>query len=278
MKEVLELRINNTFSTLLPTSIVGDDSGPVTKIKIETGTPEFQSVKEIAEKVKKEHTESFFYGWSIKRNYNKKEIEHAALFHLIISNVFEPAGEECGTLYDETADCEICGSNRKQLTPLTLKQNSIPKKDISQTIAGEIVISEKFVIACQQRGLKGLITNPIVFNKGNSNFFQLIASSQAELSQKTIAGINPFDLSISNEGEIYKCPKGHTIGLNLLSEPYLLNSPSIKEYDFFESVQKTGIKRGLLRPAPIYFCSPAFKKMIDEEKLTGFAFEVAHID
>jgi len=77
------------------------------------------------------------------------------------------------------------------------------------------------------------------------------------------------------EREVYKCPKGHTIGLNLLSEPYVLKIAVIDEYDYFVSRQKIGVKRGLLRPEPIYLCSQSFRTMVLEEKLTGFDFEIA---
>jgi hypothetical protein len=275
MKEIIELRINNTFSNLLPSSIAGKDIGPVTKIKIEKGSSEYQSIKELAEKVKAKNTESFFYGWGIKRSYGKKELANATLFHLFIANVFEPTGEECGTLYDEeTAACEICGANRKQVSPLILKKGTIPKKDIARTIGGEVVVSEKFVNAVRQRNLKGLQLSTI----NGEKYYQLTADKEIELSPNTIVGINPFDLSTSSEGEIYKCPKGDTIGLNLLSEPYVTDSPLIKEFDFFASRQKIGVKRGLLRPEPIYFCSPAFRQMVVEEKLSGFEFEIANID
>lgn len=274
MKEVCELRINNTFIDLLPKTIIGNDIGPVTRIKIEKGTSEYQSIKDIAEKIKAKNSESFFYGWGINRKYSKSELANALLFTLNMSNVFEPTGEECGTLYDETATCEICGANRKQVSPLILKKGTIPKKDIAKTIGGEVVVSEKFVNAVKQRNLKGLQLSPINVEK----YYQLTADTEIELTPKTIVGINPFDLSTSSEGEIYKCPKGHTIGLNLLSEPYVTDSPLIKEFDFFASSQKIGVKRGLLRPEPIYFCSPAFRQMVEEEKLSGFEFEIANIE
>lgn len=86
------------------------------------------------------------------------------------------------------------------------------------------------------------------------------------------------EVATSDDGEIYKCPKGDTIGLNLLSEPYVADNPLIKDFDFFASRQKLGVKRGLLRPEPIYFCSPAFRKMIEEEKLSGFEFEITNIE
>lgn len=274
MKEVCELRINNTFIDLLPKAIIGNDIGPVTRIKIEKGTSEYQLIKDIAEKVKAKNSESFFYGWGIKRKYSKSELANALLFNLNMSNVFEPTGEECGTVYDETTACEICGANRKQTSPLILKKGTIPKKDIAKTIGGEIVISEKFVNAVRQRNLKGLQFRPINIEK----YYQLTANTEIELSPNTITGINPFDLSTKNDGEIYKCPKGHTIGLNLLSEADVLNSPSINESDFFVSKQKVGVKRGLLRPEPICFCSQAFRKMVEDEKLSGFEFEIANIE
>ena len=272
MKEICELRINNVFNNLLPFNIIRKDIGVVTIIKIEKGSSEYQSIKKLAEEIKVKENESFFYGWGIKRIYNKRELANANLFHLIIANVFEPTGEDCGTLYCETTACEICGANRTQISPLTLKTGTIPKKDIAQTIGGEVVVSEAFVNAVRKRNLKGLNLTSINVEK----YYQLTASTEIELSPNTIAGINPFDLSTSSEGEIYKCPKGDTIGLNILSEPHVLNSPIIKEFDFFVSRQKIGVRRGLLQPEPIYFCSPAFKKMIEVENLTGFSFEIAN--
>lgn len=249
-------------------------------------------VKEISEKVKAINTESFFYGWGIKRSYSKKELDTATLFHIFISNVFEPTGEECGTLYDEMTACEICGANRVQIGSLILKKGKIPKKDIAETIGGEVVVSAKFVNAVNQRNLQGLMFTPVSFENSDSDYYQLTASKEIELSHHTVAGVNPFDYSEGSEEiefniqegdhgkfekEVYKCSKGHTIGLNLLSEPYVLKNQLIGGYDFFASKQKIGVKRGLLRPEPIYFCSPAFRKMIEEEKLTGFEFEIANI-
>lgn len=279
MKETLELRINYDYAHLLFKADEGKNLGTSVKVvELSKEDPRYNEIPIIAKRVQQKYDKAFFFGWEIKRKYSKKELEASTLLHLKIKTVFEPAGEECGTLYDETVSCEVCGANRKQISPLTLKHGSVPKKDIARTIAGEVVVSEKFAATCKQRELKGLLLEPIIFDKGTSNFFQLIASSQIELSHNTIAGINPFDLSTSSEGEIYKCPKGHTIGLNLLSEPHVLNIQPIGECDFYMSKQKVGVKRGLLRPEPIYFCSQAFRKMIEEERLTGFEFEIANIE
>lgn len=294
MKETLELRINYDYAHLLFNADEGKNLGTsVRVVELSKDDPRYDQIPIIAEKVRKKHSRGFLLGWKIKRKYSKKELDSAALLHMKIKATFEPAGEECGTLYDEVAACEICGANRKQKSSLILKQGSSPKKDIARTIAGEVVVSEKFATACGKRGLQGLLLRPVVFKDKASSYCQLVASTEIDLSPKTIAGVDPFDLSESSEGgkftisgvynlemgkEVYKCPKGHTIGLNLLSEPYVLQNPSLPEFDFLASKQKIGVKRGLLRPEPIYFCSPAFREMIEEEKLSGFDFEIANIE
>jgi hypothetical protein len=157
------------------------------------------------------------------------------------------------------------------------------------------VVSEKFAAACKQRGMKGLLFEAVIFEKGTSNHYQLVSSSpELDIADKTVAGRNPFDLSnddveaqefivsgdykVKFDKMVTKCPKGHLLGSRLISEPYILNSPSIKDYDFFITRQKLGAKQGLLRPEPLYLCSSAFRKMVEEEKLSGFKFEIAHIE
>lgn len=278
MKEIYEFRVRKKFSNLLPDTISGKDLGSIIKIQIDKSAIEFEIIKGLSEKIKETEKEFFFYGWSIKRKYSQKEFDNAKLLHLIIDTTFEPAGEECGTLYDESTACLICGADRKQISPLKLKRSSIPKKDIARTIAGEVVVSEKFALAIKERRLNGVILKPIVFNKSTAKYHQLNCSVEVELSRNTLAGVDPFDFSGTSEGEIYNCPNGDTIGLNLLSEPYIKQCSAINNYDFLVSKQKLGVKRGLLRPEPLFFCSTAFKQMIQDEKLSGFSFEVANVE
>lgn len=275
MKETLELRINYDYAHLLFRADEGKNMGTSVKVvELSKEDSRYRQVPIIAEEVRKKYNRKFFFGWQIGRKYSRRELDTAILLHLKIKTIFEPTGEECGTLYDETAACTVCGANGKQVSPLILEKGRIPKKDIAKTIGGEVVVSEKFVNAVRHRNLKGLQLGAVNVEK----YYQLTANMDIELSPNTIVGINPFDLSTSNEGEIYKCPKGDTIGLNLLSEPYVLASQSIGKYDFYASRQKVGVKRGFLRPEPIYFCSPAFRKMVEEEKLSGFEFEITNIE
>lgn len=279
MKETLKLRINLDYASMLFQENEGKNSGTSVKVvEISKDDPRYSLVPIIAKQIQQKYNKAFFFGWEIKRKYSDLELAKAKLLLMKIKTVFEPTGEECGTLFNETVSCEVCGANREQIGPLTLKYGSIPKKDISRTIAGEVLVSARFAEAAQKRGLKGIVLGPIISDNVRSDVFQLSASSQIDLSQNTLAGINPFDLSTSDKGEIYKCPNGHTIGLNLLSEPHVLDSQLIGENDFFMSKQKVGVKRGLLRPEAIYFCSQDFRMMVVEEKLSGFDFEIANID
>lgn len=293
MKEVLELKINYDYAHLLFREDEGKNLGTSVKlVEISKEDPRYEQIPIIEEEIRRKYGRGFFFSWKIKRKYSKKELDSATLFQLKIKQVFEPTGEECGTLFDETEACEICGANRRQTSPLILKKGTIPNKDIARTIGGEVVVSKKFANAVRQRNLKGLIFEPIRFAKDISDYYQLIVSTEIELSHNTIAGIDPFDLSESSDGssftipggyqfnlekEVYKCPKGHTIGLNQLSESYVVSNELISKYDLFKSKQKIGVKRGLLRPEVLYFCSPNFKQMVEEENLNGFEFEIAHI-
>ncbi len=278
MKEILSIRINYEFAHHLFAANEGKDLGTSVKlIEISRNDPRYNEIPAISKKVELKHNRSFFYGWEIKRQYSKKELDSAPLLHCKIKPVFEPAGEECGTVYDDTVACSICGAGGKQISPLKLSKGSIPKKDVARTIAGEIVVSHRFIDVAKKRGLKGLECEEIIFKKGDSNYFQLKSMTELELSSETIVGINPFDLSTSSGKEIYKCLNGDTIGLNLLSEPHVEKSDFIGQQDFLASKQTIGVRRGLLRPEPIYFCSQAFRNMVLDEKLTGFKFEIAHV-
>jgi hypothetical protein len=47
-------------------------------------------------------------------------LSSAQLFQLKINKVFEPAGEECGTEYNEGTACPFCGTGADQVSPLFL--------------------------------------------------------------------------------------------------------------------------------------------------------------
>ena len=141
--------------------------------------------------------------------------------------------------------------------------------------------------------MRGAIFEPVHFKNGLSTFYQLIAiAPKLSVSSSTVVGddvFNPmpeYDKCLSTElGDNpkqtvvhYKCPLGHLIGGNLISEPYIDSSAELEDFDIFASKQYYGVKLNLLRPEPLYFCSPALREMVLTEKLTGFDFQIARLD
>lgn len=288
MNEILELRVNLDYAHLLFKEDEGKKLG--TSIKLIGITKDDERYRKIAAlqlDIREKYNSSFFFGWEIIRKYTSKELESSDFFQFLIPKVFEPSGEECNTIFDESKACNICGANREQVGALFLKKGTIPKKkDVSITIASEVVVSKRFVECVEKYNLKGIEFKPIMYKNGVSEYYQIFNSRTIPISDKTLVGVTPFDLSDrcdafdrygNLESEIYKCPNGDTIGLNLLSELFLEEDLKLKDYDFFESKQKIGVMRGLLVPAPVYICSKVFRNMIINEKLTGFKFEIAHV-
>ena len=188
----------------------------------------YNKIGELSKVIYQKYKDLFFLFWKIHRHYDNKELISSKLLRIIMNKRFEPAGEECGTFYNESVACNICGANRAQSGPLKLMKNSIPNKDISKTIAGEVIVSQKFVFSFKHYGLKGASFKPVYFGKILSNYYQpIITSPSLKITDKTIGGVDPFDFSeaadsleINIQGyktklgmEIYKCPSGHTIGL-----------------------------------------------------------------
>jgi hypothetical protein len=162
--------------------------------------------------------------------------------------------------------------------PLILDVNRIPSgKDFCKTIAGEIVVSRRVSELFSQYNLKGASFHP-VREKGAkslepSGWNQLvIRSSEAQIVAPTRTGNDPFDDDPKNQ---YRCPKGHLIGLNLLSE-LSISSLSIAELDVCASDQFVGVRRGLLRPQRAVLISSKLRRLIESEKLKGCETDVAN--
>jgi len=284
MKEILNFRVPFEYAHILFAKdegrIIYDEFGKpsMKEIELTKNDPRYEQIPVVEEQIRKKYKCGFFFSWQFKRQYTKKEIEKAVLFHVLIKHVIGTVGEECGTIYDESVSCKICKANPCQKTPLRLRKRALPKKDIIRTLSGEIVVSEKFKKSVEQHGIRGCMFGPVLFGKKVSNFYQLTATDQLELTPSTVVGCEPFDLSTSYGHEVYKCPNGDTIGLNLLSEPHVFDNPLIYEYGFLESRQRIGVRRGVFYPNPIYFASQAFRTMVEEEKIKGLKFEITHVE
>jgi hypothetical protein len=288
MQEIYEFRVQEKHASRLfaPnegkklgwTKQFGDKFVTARKVELSADDPKLKRVGELEELIKKEPHDFFFAGWTIHRRYTVEDLAKAKLFLLCRIATFEPAGEECGTQYDESSACPRCRSGAKQVSPLFLDWKRIPKsKDIARTIAGEIVVSKRMVDLFDRYSMTGATFGPVCHRPASSaesrDWFQLLVKScDAEVAPPTKTGVNPFDEDASGQ---YRCSRGDLIGLARLSEVSIYRS-SYNGSDIIASRQFVGTRRGLLRPERFLLVSPKLRQLIKDEKLTGCEFEIAH--
>ena len=280
MKQTCELRVVEEFAPKLFGAEEGKRLGDsVRQIELDTSDPRFAGVGRLQAETRAQTNRSFFYGWILKRSYSISEIKSASCFHLLFKSTFEPAGEECGTTYEESFACSRCGAGAIQTSPLFLDVKRIPKsKDVCRTIAGEVVVSRRVVELFARHNITGAELRP-VSSKGASSaesqdWFQLnVQGSLAEVAAPTRVGLDPFDED--EKGEC-RCTFGDLIGLNLLSE-VTIKAASRGEADIVCTRQYIGTRRGLLRPERIVLISPKLAKLIESEKIKGCGIEVAYL-
>ena len=247
----------------------GDKFVTVRKVELTADDPKFKRVGELNDLLKKQPHGFFFAGWIIRRRYSADDVRQAKLFLLCRIATFEPAGEECGTQYDESSACPSCKSGAKQVSPLFLDWKRIPKsKDIARTIAGEIVVSKRMVELFESHSITGAKFGPVCNRPATSaeskDWFQLLVeSSDAEVVPPTKMGVNPFDEDTAGH---YRCSHGDLIGLARLSE-VSINRSSYNGSDIVASRQFVGTRRGLLRPERFLLVSPKLQQVIREGKL-----------
>jgi hypothetical protein len=280
MEEIAELRVSEEFASLLFKDTEGKRlSASVRKIEIKTTDLRYPEIGRLQREINAKYDTYFFAGWIFKRKYSVEELQSANLFSFCPTAYFEPAGEERGTIYDESFACRNCGTGAKQIGPLFLSVSRIPKgKDFAITIAGEIAISQRAVKLFKKHRITGVDFGPV--RKGNksgfvsSDWFQLIVqTAEAEIIEPTRVGVGPFD--DDQKGE-FRCSTGDLLGLNLLSE-VTVRATTRGTDDFISSRQFIGTRRGLLRPERIILISQKVRKLIESEKLKGCKIEVAHL-
>lgn len=280
MREIAEFRVDERFASMLFAESEGKRVGSsVRQIELETTDPRFAQVGRLQRELREKEGKPFFYGWNLKRKPSSQELRQASLFSLRVTAVFEPAGEERGTKYDESSSCPNCGAGAKQTGPLILDARRIPKgKDIAKTIAGEVVVSRRATELFERHGITGVTLSPVRMNAASSaeskDWFQLtVQSAEAEIVAPTRVGIDPFDDDPHGEG---RCPLGDLLGLNLLSE-VTIRAATRGDADFVSSRQFIGVRRELLRPERVILVSPKVWKLIESEKLKGCEVEIARL-
>lgn len=163
MREVVEFRVDERFAPMLFADGEGTRLGDsVRKVEIETRDPRFEKVGQLQRELRAQLGKPFFYGWSLKRRPTRQACAAAACFHLTTTGMFEPAGEECGTKYDESTACPQCGAGATQVSDLRLDLRKVPKnKDVASTIANEIIVSQRLAERMTDAGLTGFELRPV---------------------------------------------------------------------------------------------------------------------
>src|SRR6266516_5769460 len=210
MREVCEFRVVEEFAPKLFAEKEGKRLGDtVRKVELATDDPRFDRIGELQRETIAATGRSFFHGWNIRYFYSKAELAAARCFQLSVKAVFEPPGEKCGTVYDESEGCPLCRAGAEQVGPLFLNLNKIPKgKDFARTIADEIIVSRRAVDLFRQQGIDGVDFGPVRHNSasryGSEDWFQLLVqSAKAEIVPPTRVGIDPFDDDLKGE---CRCP------------------------------------------------------------------------
>jgi len=347
MREIYEFRIPEKYADRLFDRDEGIRLGDtVRKILLSGDDPRLPQVGKLDKAIcaqAKEPPRYFFAGWNVRYRYAKEELNAALALQLSITRTFEPAGEECGTVYDESTACPDCGAGATQTSALRLDLRKAPKnKDIAQTIASEIIVSQRLAELLTDNDLKGFelrqvrhkaryaddpfdlhevasgreilqkaeaagaphptgrfwvwlnrAENRVLSERAQKEYvelkrqarqlkgkpapiwYQLVATTPVEIVSPTRVGINPFD--DDEKGEC-RCPRGDTIGLNLLSE-LSVSRKDFKECaaDIARTRQYIGTRRGLLRPNPLLVISPKLWRILVENEVKGFSIEVAHL-
>lgn len=158
MKEVCEFRIYERFTSLLSKPTIGQRvGGSVRKVIVPVPDPVFTEIGALHTRLRKTQGTGLFSYWNIQRSYSEAELASAELFRLIVTTAFEPAGEECGTTYDEGTACEICKANANQTSELFLDFRKIPPRSaLARTIANELVVSDNLASILREAEVNGI--------------------------------------------------------------------------------------------------------------------------
>jgi hypothetical protein len=276
MQETIEFRIPESHAERYLPADAGMRLGITRKLELQRSDPLFAHVGRIERQLSAEGR-AFFTAWIPHRRYSRQELAEAELLKISAKKVFEPAGEECGTVYDDAQACPVCGAGAPQLTALLLDGRHMPRGvDFASTIAGEVIVSKRVADLFTSENLRGAEFVPVRLTnedeRPSGEWCQVKALGvQAALHSSTRVGNDPFDHS-----EAGRCPRCDLAGLNVLSE-VSIRRETYDGSDFVETKELTGVRRGLLRPRPVMLLSPRGWRMIDGAKLKGLAVEVAHL-
>lgn len=272
MKTFIELRTSEPwFVENLGTTLVKDIGYGVWSLVIDTENAAFAQVNQfVAQKWQTEGVKPFHYA-RYERRYSEEELIQSEFLQISFDSTFEPAGEETGTVYDDSEACEMCGAGRIQRSSLVLDISRIPRRvGFSQTIAHEIIVDRQVYDLMNTYQVSGASLLPVLDSRSlkNSLWYQLMIDAKVDIvTPPTTFGVDPFDSGVQ-----YRCVKGDTLGLNVLSELYIHNKNHIQ--DINRTSQFVGYRKGLLVPFPLIIISQRFYQILKRHKIKGYHVEV----
>lgn len=278
MTETFEFRMGDDDAERYLPAGVGVRMGIARKFEVSASDPLYHAIERVHRSLQNEGKHGLITSWMVRREYSGDEMAHAPLLRVRVRRVFEPAGEECGTKYDDTVACGLCGADAAQITPLMLDKRRVPKGiDVARTIAGEVIVSGRAVETFARHGLTGARFEAVQFPKRKQvrvpDWFQLrTVGSSVDVDPTSHVGRTPFDEGMPED----VCPRGHRIGYSIVSEVFI-KSHSYEGGDFVGTRQSVGVRRGLLRPNPILLMSTRAWRAWEAAKLKGLQFEIAHL-
>jgi hypothetical protein len=252
----------------------------VRRVVVEMGSPEFEELRRIERELRAGGSGDVLFGGWTTRLYSDEELKAASVLAVGFKARFEPVGEECGTVYDESHSC-TCGVGRVVEGRLRLNLGRVPKgRDFATSVAGERIVSERFADLIEECGLSGARLTPVEHigkRAPTRRWFSLeVESPRAVLTEPTIVGNSAFDLDERAEG---RCPLGypdHVIGRQRISAAFV-DADSVAGRDISESVQWVGVRRGYLMPERDLYFSRRAIDAVETAGLRGLSVEVANL-
>jgi hypothetical protein len=169
MREKVEFRVPEEYAAQFLGAGVGTPLAQpgfpptIRKVTVATDDPLYRKVGDLYRDLRTRG--SFFYhGWQIRRFYSPEELRSGELFHLMITAVFDPTGQECGTKYDVSSACSGCGAGRMLTSELKLDLRKAPKnKDIARTLSGdEWIVSQRLAELLVDHKVTGFELRPVL--------------------------------------------------------------------------------------------------------------------
>lgn len=284
MKEYAEFRIPEGYAKeFLPDNLGKSTSTKIArKVRTLIGSEIYNRIGEHYQLVNRRDRKYFYLGWEIQRTYSTAELASAKLLLLKTIKTFEPAGEECGTVYDRQNACNICGAGIRQVSDLFLDLNTVPQNvNIARTISDEVIIDQEFADVLSNHNMTGYKLGPVHHKnlqkkstrRSLKTWHQLIVTSPVNVDPATKTGEDPFNIDEENK---YRCERGHTIGLEILSELSVYEK-SWDGGDLVATRELFGVNRGLLRTSPLLIVSQRLFRLLRDLKFKGFTVEVVHL-